>query len=207
MAFCQPSFLSRITFCDAARFGFAVTLLGTAAATAAFAGDARPDTSTIVQSELRSDKVKNHDWKKFNVVPGTSNSIRERHHDQTAHTVGGTSRNAIGLAAHPEDLNKGAGNTERNLVRVPIEGSLSIPAGAAAKNDQGISTLDGVPQISAPATALSVTRTFPAASTLARSAVNGSSLPRSGSGTAVLGGPAKNLTGAISGVDFRPKHP
>jgi hypothetical protein len=209
MAFCQISFLSRLSrfvFCDAARFGFAVTLLGTAATTAVLAGGARFDTSAIGHSELRSNNTIIHDWRKFNIVRGAASSFHDRRHSQTAKSMGGASRNAIGLAVNAEDSDKGGGMAGRDLVRATVEPSLNVPAGAAAKSDQGIGKLDGMGQISAPAAGSSVTRAFPAVSTLSRSAVNGSTLPRLGSGTAVLGGPAKNLTGVINGVDFRPKH-
>jgi len=206
MAFCQISFLSRFVFCDAARFGFAVTLLGTAATTATLAGDAGFETSAIVHSDLRSNNTIIHHWKKFNIVRGAANGFHDRHYGQTAKSMGAASRNAIGLAVNPGDSDKGGGMMGRDLVRAPVEPSLSVPAGAAAKSDQGIGRLDGMGQVSAPAAALGVTKAFPAVSTLTRSAVNGSILPRLGSGTAALGGPAKNLTGVINGVDFRPKH-
>ena len=200
MASRQMLFIPSMAVCYIS-LGVAVTLLGISAVGSVLAEDAASNFRTTVQNGFSSNNASVHHWRRFGIISGTSNNFRG-HRSQTSVT-NTVSRNAIGVGADPHGPSNGVDASGRDLAATPGYAPVSNSVGAAARNEPGISRPDVVGRISSPASKTS----FPTITNLNHSAINGTGVSRLSSGSVVVGGPAKNLAGAISGSNFRPRHP
>jgi hypothetical protein len=197
MAYRPMPFPSFIAF-YAGSLALAVTVLGTPPVSSVFAEDTARDTRTSQQSGSRSNNAKAHDWRRFSITTGSSNNFRGRR-SQMSGKKDPISRNAIGIGTNPLDRSNGA--------PAPGSGGLSSPASSPAKNAPETGRPDVPGQISSPAAHVGAKMNFPTVAIVNQSVVNGSGLAQRGSGTAAVGGPAKNIAGSINGSNFRLRHP
>jgi hypothetical protein len=153
-----------------------------------------------VQSGLQSNTARLHDWRKFSIIRGSADNFHGRRRSQTSATQDSTSRNAIGINTNLLDRSNGSNVRRREL-------ATATPASTAAKNEPGMSRPDAANQISSPAAHSGAKTDFPTVTAVNHSIINGTGLTRSTSSPAIVGGPAKNLTGAINGSNFRLRHP
>ena len=181
--------------------GVAVTLLGISAVGSVLAEDAASNPRTTVQNGFSSNNASMHHWRRLGIISSSSNNFRG-HRSHTSVTNTAVSRNAIGIGADPHEPSNVV-DASRDLAATPGYAPVSNSVGAAARNEPGISRPDVVGRISSPASKTS----FPTITNLNHSAINGTGVSRLSSGSVVVGGPAKNLAGAISGSNFRPRHP
>ena len=173
-------------------------MLGIFAVGSVLAEGATPDSRTSLEGGLKSNTARAHDWRKFSVVVGSSNNFRSRRRGQTSATQDPISRNAIGVGTNRLDRSNGASPGSRDPAPVAGYGPPAT-SGTTVKHELGT--------ISSPTARLDAKTNVPTARTVSHSVINGSGLSRPGSGLAVLGGPAKDLSGAINGSNFRLRHP
>jgi hypothetical protein len=164
---------------------------------------------TVYQGREASDKTKVRPVKKATIAgaPLAGRNVEHVHNRDLAPPAGSDGslrRNAVGAivepakpADHGVDTVRGAAApptavVTRGLDAKPVIGNASIgklSAGTPPAGDHG-----------AGAAAVTVVR-------MNGPSISGTGLTRPGSGTSVIGGPAKIAAGAIGGNSFRPKHP
>jgi hypothetical protein len=132
---------------------------------------------------------------KFRILPGHGRQLHPRL------APGTVVRNAIGVTIHPKGTdNKG------NQGKVPDQaGARGTPKAAAGNGATGVATLELRPQASNPVPTNGLHA--PATTTMNHSSIGGSIMVRSTTAPGVIGGPAKNVVGALNGTTFRQRHP
>jgi hypothetical protein len=157
--------------------------------------------------------AKANDWKKTIMAHPSKNS-GERQQRRDSGAAGGMARNAIGMLM--QDHTGAASTRGRNAV----DGAKNA-VGGAATNTVGATTTNGVPgtvtnaigvavaiRASAAGTNIGKPRIGPVASSVTtppNAIINGTGMSRPGSGTGMIGGPAKNVAGVINGTGIRRK--
>jgi len=163
------------------------------------------DTSITTQrpSHFRRG-LKAHDSKKSTIARPSGNSGDRRTLMRGSKV--GVVRNAIGQSAHQTSTDIKGTNVKASeragADGVPKTGS---PAGNGGTEAGGI---ESHRQGFVPLRAGGVTSHDPRINmAMNHSSINGRDMVRPGSGAGVIGGPAKNVAGVISGTSFRPRHP
>jgi hypothetical protein len=131
---------------------------------------------------------------KFKIVPG--HSLRAHPKLAPATVV----RNAIGVPIHPHGTdNKGSQG------KVPDQASPGgTPKAAAGNGGTGMARLGLQPQA---ANAVSINGPHsPATTTISHSSIGGSIMFRPTAAPGIIGGPAKNVVGALNGTTFHQRH-
>jgi hypothetical protein len=110
-------------------------------------------------------------------------------------------RNAIGVPIHPQGTdNKGSQG------KVPDQaGAGGTPKPAAGNGEAGVAGLGLQPQISNPVPTNGLHS--PPTTTMNHSSIGGNVMLRPTTAPGVIGGPAKNVVGALNGTTFRQRHP
>ena len=106
-------------------------------------------------------------------------------------------RNAIGVPIHPQ----GTDNKSSHL------GASGAQKPSAANGGTGVIGLGSRPQVSSTVTTNRSGSPTPAISAMNHSSIGGSITLRSAAAPGVIGGPAKNVVGALNGTTFRQRHP
>ena len=165
------------------------------------------DTRIGEQPRLRFKKAaKANDWTKA-VMGRPSKNFVGRQQPLGPGRASGMARNAIGMLVQDPAGGRGAkGSTAANAVGATAMNTVGgTPAvNSTATNAIGVS----VPiRTRAPRTNIGQRGIGPLTSnaTSPNASINGTSMVRPASGTAVIGGPAKNVAGAINGTAMRPR--
>jgi hypothetical protein len=165
------------------------------------------DTRIGEQPRLRFKKAaKANDWTKA-IMGRPSKNFVGRQQPLGPGRASGMARNAIGMLVQDPAGGRGAkGSTAANAVGATAMNTVGgTPAvNSTATNAIGVS----VPiRTRAPQTNIGQRGIGPLTSnaTSPNASINGTSMVRPASGTAVIGGPAKNVAGAINGTAMRPR--
>lgn len=175
-------------------------------------GGGNPIDTRIGEQSRQSFKkaAKANDWTKA-IMGRPSKRFAGRQQPLDPGTASGMTRNAIGMLVQDPAGGTGtkgstAANAAKNAVGVTAMNTVGgTPAvNSTATNAIGVS----VPiRTRAPQTNIGHRGIGPLASnaTSRNASINGTSMVRPASGTAVIGGPAKNVAGAINGTAIRPR--
>jgi hypothetical protein len=176
------------------------------------AGGGNPIDTRIGEQPRQSFKkaAKANDWRKA-IMGRPSKRFAGRQQPLDPGTASGMARNAIGMLVQDPAGGMGtkgstAANAAKNAVGVTAMNTVGgTPAvNGTATNAIGVS----VPiRTRAPQTNMGQRGIGPLTSnaTSPNASINGTSMIRPASGTAVIGGPAKNVAGAINGTAMRPR--
>ena len=169
------------------------------------------DTRIGEQPRLRFKKgAKANDWTKA-IMGRPSKSFAGRQQPLGPGTASGMARNAIGmLVQEPAGAMGIQGSTAANATKNAVGATaMNTVGGTAAVNGTATNAIGvNVPiRTRAPRTNIGQRGINPLASnaTSSNASINGTSMIRPASATAVLGGPAKNAAGAINGTAMRPR--
>ena len=169
------------------------------------------DTRIGEQPRLRFKKgAKANDWTKA-IMGRPSKSFAGRQQPLGPGTASGMARNAIGmLVQEPAGAMGIQGSTAANATKNAVGATaMNTVGGTAAVNGTATNAIGvNVPiRTRAPRTNIGQRGINPLASnaTSSNASINGTSMIRPASATAVLGGPAKNAAGAINGIAMRPR--
>lgn len=147
--------------------------------------------------------TRTHDWKRPNII-GPSTDVRGPRRTSTPGTRTGVVRKAIGQPVGIRQASRGPDGR----VFTPAAGDGARKATVPAIGPASVSGPDFHRQIFVPVTAIRTDTSDQRVSTaMNHSIINGTGMMRPGSGTSMIGGPAKNVSGVVSGTSFRPKHP
>jgi hypothetical protein len=175
-------------------------------------GGGNPIDTRIGEQPRQSFKkaAKANDWRKA-IMGRPSKRFAGRQQPLDPGTASGMARNAIGMLVQDPAGGMGtkgstAANAAKNAVGVTAMNTVGgTPAvNSSATNAIGVS----VPiRTRAPQTNMGQRGIGPLTSnaTSPNASINGTSMIRPASGTAVIGGPAKNVAGAINGTAMRPR--
>src|SRR6516225_3584536 len=168
------------------------------------------DTRIGEQPRLRFKKpAKANDWTRA-IMGRPSKNFAVRQQPLGPGTASGMARNAIGTLVQDPAGAKGskgstAANGAKNAVRVT---AMNTVGGAAVVNGTATNAIGvSMPiRTRAPRTNIGQRGIGPLASnaTSSNASINGTSMIRPASATAVIGGPAKNVAGGINGTAMRP---
>jgi len=169
------------------------------------------DTRIGEQPRLRFKKpAKANDWTRA-IMGRPSKNFAGRQQPRGPGTASGMARNAIGmLVQDPAGAMGSKGSTApngaKNAVRVT---AMNTVGGAAVVNGTATNAIGvSMPiRTRAPRTNIGQRGIGPLASnaTSSNASINGTSMIRPASATAVIGGPAKNVAGGINGTAMRPR--
>ena len=169
------------------------------------------DTRIGEQPRLRFKKgAKANDWTKA-IMGRPSKSFAGRQQPLGPGTASGMARNAIGmLVQEPAGAMGIQGSTAANATKNAVGATaMNTVGGTAAVNGTATNAIGvNVPiRTRAPRTNIGQRGINPLASnaTSSNASINGTSMIRPASATAVIGGPAKNVAGAINGTAMRPR--
>ena len=169
------------------------------------------DTRIGEQPRLRFKKgAKANDWTKA-IMGRPSKSFAGRQQPLGPGTASGMARNAIGmLVQEPAGAMGIQGSTAANATKNAVGATaMNTVGGTAAVNGTATNAIGvNVPiRTRAPRTNIGQRGINPLASnaTSSNASINGTSMIRPASATAVIGGPAKNVAGAINGTALRPR--
>ena len=183
-------------------------------------GGGNPIDTRIGEQPRQSFKkaAKANDWTKA-IMGHPSKNFAGRQQPLGPGTASGMARNAIGmLVQDPAGAMGTKGSTAANAAKNAVGVTVANTVGVTAMN-----TVGGTPAVNGTATnAVGVSvpiRTraprmnisqrgigpFTANATSPNASINGTSMVRPASRTAVIGGPAKNVAGAINGTAMRPR--
>jgi hypothetical protein len=169
------------------------------------------DTRIGEQPRLRFKKgAKANDWTKA-IMGRPSKSFAGRQQPLGPGTASGMARNAIGmLVQEPAGAMGIQGSTAANATKNAVGATaMNTVGGTAAVNGMATNAIGvNVPiRTRAPRTNIGQRGINPLASnaTSSNASINGTSMIRPASATAVIGGPAKNVAGAINGTAMRPR--
>jgi hypothetical protein len=155
------------------------------------------DTRISVEPRLRGlkpDKIRSAKTK-FKLVP----LHRLQAHPKLAPAT--VARNAIGVPIHPQGT-----DSKGSQGKVPDQaGTNGTPKPAAGNGGTGVAGLGLQPQVSNPVPTNGLHS--PATTTMNHSSIGGSIVLRPTTAPGVIGGPAKNVVGALNGTTFRQRHP
>jgi hypothetical protein len=175
-------------------------------------GGGNPIDTRIGEQPRQSFKkaAKANDWTKA-IMGRPSKRFAGRQQPIDPVTASGMARNAIGMLVQDPPGAMGtkgstAANAAKNAVGVT---AMNTVGGTAAVNGTATNAIGvSVPiRTRAPKTNIGQRGISPLASnaTSSNASINGTSMIRPASGTAVIGGPAKNVAGAINGTAMRPR--
>ena len=169
------------------------------------------DTRIGEQPRLRFKKgAKANDWTKA-IMGRPSKSFAGRQQPLGPGTASGMARNAIGmLVQEPAGAMGIQGSTAANATKNAVGATaMNTVGGTAAVNGTATNAIGvNVPiRTRAPRTNIGQRGINPLASnaTSSNASINGTSMIRPASATAVIGGPAKNVAGGINGTAMRPR--
>jgi hypothetical protein len=160
------------------------------------------DTRITVFGRPRFGRSKAHDWKKSKIARPSGNS-RDGHRTWTR-AKNGVVRNAIGQPTQRTSTGIKATDVKASEW-AGVDGTPKSPAGNGGTEAGGADTHR---QGFVPLRAGGVTPQDPRINTaMNHSSISGRDMIRPGLGASAIGGVAKNNSGVISGIMFRPKHP
>ena len=169
------------------------------------------DTRIGEQPRLRFKKAaKANDWTKA-IMGRPSKNFAGRQQPLGPGTASGMARNAIGmLVQEPAGAMGIKGSTAANATKNAVGATaMNTVGGTTAVNGTATNAIGvNVPiRTRAPRTNIGQRGIGPLASnaTSSNASINGTSMIRPASATAVIGGPAKNVAGAINGTAMRPR--
>jgi hypothetical protein len=169
------------------------------------------DTRIGEQPRLRFKKpAKANDWTRA-IMGRPSKNFAGRQQPRGPGTASGMARNAIGmLVQDPAGAMGSKGSTTpngaKNAVRVT---AMNTVGGAAAVNGTATSAVGVSVPIRTRLPRANIGQrgvgSLASSATSPNASINGTSMVRPASGAAVIGGPAKNVAGAINGTAMRPR--
>jgi hypothetical protein len=169
------------------------------------------DTRIGEQPRLRFKKpAKANDWTRA-IMGRPSKNFAGRQQPLGPGTASGMARNAIGMLVQDPPGAKGiksstAANGAKNAVRVT---AMNTVGGTAAVNGTAANAIGVSMPIRTRAPRANIGQrgvgSLASNATSPNASINGTSMVRPASATAVIGGPAKNVAGAINGTAMRPR--
>jgi protein TonB len=175
-------------------------------------GGGNPIDTRIGEQPRQSFKkaAKANDWTKA-IMGHPSKNFAGRQQPLGPGTASGMARNAIGmLVQDPAGAMGTKGSTAANAAKIAVGVTAMKTVGGAAVVNGTATNAIGVSmpvRTRAPRTNIGQRSIGPLASnaTSRNAGINGTSMVRPASSTAVIGGPAKNVAGAINGTAMRPR--
>jgi hypothetical protein len=185
---------------------------GEAAGAAQAGGGGNPIDTRIGEPSRQNFKkaAKANDWTKA-IMGRPSKNFAGRQQPLGPGTASGMARNAIGmLVQDPAGAMGTKGSTAANATKNAVaRTAMNTVGGAAAVNGTATNAIGVIVPIRtrAPLTNIGQRRIGPLTSnaTSRNASINGTSMVRPTSGAAVIGGPAKNVAGAINGTGMQPR--